>query len=122
MPDSILLEGIQVPAALGVTAAERRLRRPVRLDLEIEADVGKSGRTDRIGDTLHYKRIFDVVEDVASNQEHKLVEALGDRIARAVLEKFGAEAVTVTVRKPTPMAGVIQYAGVRLRRTRDDLG
>jgi len=119
--DTILLEGIQVPAALGVTAAERRLRRPVRLDLEVEADVAKAGRSDRIGDTLHYKRIFDVVEDVASNQEHKLVEALGDRVARAVLEKFGAEAVTVTVRKPTPMAGVIQYAGVRLRRTREDL-
>jgi dihydroneopterin aldolase len=121
VPDIILLEGIQVPAALGVTVAERRLRRPVRLDIEVEADVVKSGRTDRIGDTLHYKRIFDVVEDVASNQEHKLVEALGDRIARAVLEKFDALAVTVTVRKPTPMAGVIQYAGVRLRRTREDL-
>ena len=121
MSDTILLEGIQVPAALGVTAAERRLRRPVRLDLEVEADVAKAGRSDRIGDTLHYKHIFDLVEDVASNQEHKLVEALGDRIARAVLEKFGAEAVTVTVRKPTPMAGVIQYAGVRLRRTREDL-
>ncbi len=119
--DTILLEGIQVPAALGVTAGERRLRRPVRLDLEVEANVAKSGRSDRIGDTLHYKRIFDVVEDIATNQEHKLVEALGDRIARAVLEKFGAEAVTVTVRKPTPMAGVIQYAGVRLRRTREDL-
>jgi dihydroneopterin aldolase len=119
--DTILLEGIQVPAALGVTAAERRVRRPVRLDLEVEANVAKSGRSDRIGDTLHYKRIFDVVEDIATNQEHKLVEALGDRIARAVLEKFGAEAVTVTVRKPTPMAGVIQYAGVRLRRTREDL-
>ncbi len=121
MTDTILLEGIQVPAALGVTAGERRLRRPVRLDLEVEANVAKSGRSDRIGDTLHYKRIFDVVEDIATNQEHKLVEALGDRIARAVLEKFGAEAVTVTVRKPTPMAGVIQYAGVRLRRTREDL-
>jgi dihydroneopterin aldolase len=122
VPDTILLEGIQVPAALGVTAAERSMRRPVRLDLEVEADVAKAGRSDRIGDTLHYKRIFDLVEDVATNQEHKLVEALGNRIARAVLEKFGADAVTVTVRKPTPMAGVIQYAGVRIRRTREDLG
>lgn len=122
MADTILLEGIQVPAALGVTAAERSMRRPVRLDLEVEANVAKAGRSDRIGDTLHYKRIFDLVEDVATNQEHKLVEALGDRIARAVLEKFGADAVTVTVRKPTPMAGVIQYAGVRIHRTREDLG
>ena len=121
MTDAILLQGIQVPAALGVTKAERDVRRPVLLDLEVETDLSRSGRSDRIGHTLHYKRIFEVVEDVASNQEHKLVEALGDRIARAVLEKFDADAVTVTVRKPTPIAGVLQYAGVRICRTRDDL-
>ncbi len=122
MKDAILLEGIQVPAALGVTAGERRLRRPVLLDLEVESDLRAAGRTDQIRQTLHYKRIFEVVEDVASNQEHHLVEALGDRIARAVLAKFDADAVTVTVRKPTPIAGVMQHAGVRIRRTREDLG
>ena len=121
MKDVILLQGIQVPAALGVTAAERRARRPVMLDLEVQGDLRLAGRSDRIGDTLHYKRIFEVVEDVAGNHEHKLVEALADRIARAVLGKFDAEAVTVSVRKPTPIAGVLQYAGVRIRRTREDV-
>jgi len=119
--DMILLQGIQVPAALGVTAAERRSRRPVLLDLEVQGDLRLAGRSDRIGDTLHYKRIFEVVEAVAGNHEHKLVEALADRIARAVLGKFDAEAVTVSVRKPTPIAGVLQYAGVRIHRTREDL-
>ena len=122
MPDVILLEGIQVPAALGVTAAERRARRPVLLDLEVARDLRLAGRSDRIQQTIHYKRIFEVVEDVAANQEHKLVEALGDRIAAAVLAKFDADAVTVTVRKPTPIAGVHQYAGVRITRTREDVG
>ena len=117
----ILLEGIQVPAALGVTAAERRMRRPVLLDIEVEYDLRASGRSDRIGNTLHYKRIFEVVEDVAGNQQHKLVEALADRIARAVLEKFDADAVTVCVRKPTPIAGVLESAGVRVTRSRKDL-
>lgn len=121
MSDVILLQGIQVPAALGVTAAERRMRRPVLLDLEVELDLSDAGRSDSIRHTVHYKRIFEIVEDVAGNQEHKLVEALGDRIARAVLSKFGAEAVTVTVRKPTPIAGVLQYAGVRITRHRDDV-
>jgi dihydroneopterin aldolase len=121
MPDVILLEGIQVPAALGVTAAERRMRRPVLLDLEVARDLRAAGRSDRIRDTLHYKRIFEVVEDVAANQEHKLVEALAERIARAVLEKFDAEAVTVTVRKPKPIAGVLDHAGVRVTRTREDV-
>ena len=120
-PDTILLEGIQVPAALGVTAAERRMRRPVLLDLEVEVDLRASGASDRIGQTLHYKRIFEVVEDVAANQEHKLVEALGERIARAVLAKLDVDAVTVTVRKPKPISGVLDHAGVRLTRTRDDL-
>ena len=119
--DVILLEGIQIPAALGVTAAERRMRRPVLLDLEIERDLRAAGRSDRIRDTIHYTRVFDVVADVAGNQEHKLVEALGDRIARAILRKFGADAVTVTVRKPKPIAGVLEHAGVRLRRTREEL-
>jgi hypothetical protein len=30
--------------------------------------------------------------------------------------------VTVTVRKPTPIAGVLQHAGIRLRRTQGDVG
>jgi dihydroneopterin aldolase len=119
MPDLILLEGIQIPAALGVTAAERRMRRPVLLDVEVQHDLAAAGRSDRIRQTLHYKRIFEVVEDVAANQEHKLVEALGERIAQAILAKFDAQAVTVTVRKPKPIAGVLEYAGIRIRRTRD---
>lgn len=119
--DVILLEGIQIPAALGVTAAERKMRRPVTLDLEVEYELRAAGRSDRIGHTLHYKRIFEVVEDVATSQEHKLVEALGERIARAVLEKFDCSAVIITVRKPKPISGVLDYAGVRLRRTRDDV-
>ena len=121
MSDVILLEGIQVPAALGVTVAERRMRRPVALDLEVECDLREAGRSDRIRQTIHYKRVFEVVEDVAANQEHKLVEALGERIARAVLSKFDADAVTVTVRKPKPIAGVLDHAGVRIRRTREDV-
>jgi dihydroneopterin aldolase len=116
--DTILLEGIQIPAALGVTAAERRMRRPVLLDLEIERDLRGAGASDRIRDTIHYTRVFELVADVAGNQEHKLVEALGERIAQAVLGKFAVDAVVVTVRKPKPIAGVLDYAGIRIRRER----
>ncbi len=119
MRDVILLEGIQIPAALGVTAAERRMRRPVTLDIEVERDLAAAGRSDSIRQTIHYKRIFEIAEDVAGNQEHKLVEALGQRIAETVLEKFQVDAVTVTVRKPKPIAGVLEYAGIRIRRERE---
>ena len=121
MGDIILLEGIQIPAALGVTAAERRMRRPVTLDLEVSRDLRAAGRSDQIRQTIHYEEIFSVVEDVAANREHRLVEALGERIAEAILAKFDVEAVTVTVRKPKPIAGVLDYAGVRMTRRHEDL-
>ncbi len=38
------------------------------------------------------------------------------------ISKFDVEAVTVTVRKPKPIAGVLDYAGVRITRRRADLG
>jgi dihydroneopterin aldolase len=122
MSDIILLEGIQIPAALGVTAAERRMRRPVTLDLEVMRDLRAAGRSDQIRQTIHYQAIFEVVEDVAGNHEHRLVEALGERIAEAILTRFQVDAVTVTVRKPKPIAGVLDYAGIRITRNHEDLG
>ena len=122
MSDIILLEGIQIPAALGVTAAERRMRRPVTLDLEVARDLREAGRTDQIRQTVHYEQIFEVVEDVAGNYEHRLVESLGERIAEAILSKCAVDEGLVTVRKPKPIAGVLDYAGIRIRRRREDLG
>ena len=119
MSDVILLEGIQIPAALGVTAEERQVRRPVTLDLEVGLDLRDAGHVDRIEQTVHYKRIFEVVEEIAANQPHKLVEALANRIAEAILSQFEANSVRITVRKPTPISGVLKYAGCRIVRYAD---
>ena len=118
MLDVILLEGVQIPAALGVTAAERRMRRPVRLDVELERDLRAAGRSDRIGSTIDYKSVYDAIEKVAAGQDHRLVEALAERIAAALLAEFDVSAVSVSVRKSRPFAGVVESAGVRIRRER----
>lgn len=117
-PDIILLEGIEVPAALGVTEAERQMRRPVRLDLELGFDLRPSGQSDDLSQTIDYGEIYEVVEKVAGGREHKLVEALGERIANALFENFPVESVQLTVRKSKPIAGVLDWAGVRITRTR----
>ena len=117
-PDRILLEGIEVPAALGVTSAERRMRRPVRLDLELGFDLRPSGQSDDLAQTIDYGEIFEVVEKVAGGREHKLAEALGERIAAALFENFPIDSVTLTVRKSKPIAGVLKWAGVRIERSR----
>jgi dihydroneopterin aldolase len=115
--DLILLDGIELPAALGVSKLERRMRRPVRIDLEVGFDLRRAGSTDRVAHTIDYSEIFSAVREVATEQEHRLVEALAERIADALLSRFPIEHCTVTVRKPTPIAGNLREAGVRIRRS-----
>jgi dihydroneopterin aldolase len=116
--DVILLEGVEVPAALGVTDAERRLRRPVRLDLELGFDLSRAGRSDDLAETLDYGELYEVVAKVAGGREHRLVEALGERIVSALFEKFPIDSVRLTVRKSKPIAGVLDWAGIRITRVR----
>ncbi len=117
-PDVILLEGIEVPASLGVTEAERRMRRPVRLDLELAFDLGAAGASDDLSETLDYGELYEVVAKVAGGREHRLVEALGERIVAALFENFPIDRVRLTVRKSKPIAGVLDWAGIRISRSR----
>ena len=116
--DAIFIEGIEVPAALGVTAEERALRRPVRIDLEVGYALTASGQSDRVEDTIDYGELFRVVEDAVTGQEHHLVEALGTRIIEALFSRFEITWVKVHVRKPNPLDGVLDYTGIRMMRYR----
>ena len=107
--DRILLEGIEVPAALGVSKAERRMCRPVCIDLELGFDLARSGRSDRLSDTLDYAEIYRTVETVARTREHRLVEALADRLARALLEGYPIAWCAVRVRKREPVSGHLRH-------------
>jgi len=118
--DAIVLENLQVPAALGVSAAEREMRRPVRLDLEIGRSLAAAGASDRSEETVDYGEIYRVVEAVAGAGEHRLVEALAERVAAALLSDFAIDWVRVAVRKAKPLAGVLDSAGVRITRYRSD--
>jgi dihydroneopterin aldolase len=116
--DMILMQGIQVPAALGVTAAERAMRRPVMLDLEIGFDLRAAGASDDLAHTIDYGDLYDVIAAVAGEGEHKLVEALAERITTALFERFEIDSVQLTVRKSKPIAGVLEWAGIRTTRRR----
>jgi len=116
MSDAILLDGIELSARLGVTAAERAMRRPVRLDLEIERELGQAGRTDALSDTLDYQEIYDIAAEIVEKREFCLVEALAESVAQALCDRCDIERVTVTARKFKPVAGVLEMAGVRITR------
>jgi len=83
--DRIRLEGIECRARLGVPDLERRRPQKVLVDLELELDLRRAGRSDDFKDTADYWAIEKRVRGVAENGEFKLVERLAEEIAAVAL-------------------------------------
>lgn len=121
LDDAILIEGIEVPCALGVTAEERALRRPVRIDLALGVDLDQASRSDALADTVDYGAVYECVERVAGRHEHLLVEALGRRIVDDVFAHFATiDWVRIEVRKHNPLDAVLDFTGCRMTRKRGE--
>jgi dihydroneopterin aldolase len=118
--DRVFLEGIVLPARIGVTAAERAAPQDLQADIAVHTSLEKPGRTDRLADTVNYALIRKAALRVAASRTWSLLEALASGIADALLEIFpGGRVVVVTLRKPRPpfMSGV-GAGGVTLVRRR----
>lgn len=119
--DAILIEGIEIPCALGVGEAERSMRRPVRIDLELGVDLEAASRSDDLVDTLDYAAVHARLVEVVEGREHALVEALGRRIFDALFADFDRiDWIGLEIRKPNPLTGVLDFTGCRMTRHRGE--
>ena len=119
MADKILLRGMHFHGKHGVSPEERIVGGRIIVDVEMEFDLTRAGVTDDIIDTISYAEVFKSVRHLVEDTESLLLEALARKITQALFEKFPMDAVTVNVRKqPPPIRGVVESAGVEIRRTR----
>ena len=102
----------------GVSATERARPQPFRIDVELETDLRRAGRTDRIDHTVDYRAVRSIVKDVLEGESAHLIEALADRIARRTLAIAGVSAVSVRVAKQPASMRPIDAAAVQIRRSR----
>ncbi len=118
MPADVLrLRNMRFYAHHGVVPEENTLGQWFAVDLEIHMDLGPAGRSDDVGQTLDYPRLYRLVEAVVTQRRYKLVEALAEQIAQAVGQAFAPIDVTVRVRKPhPPLAAQFDGLEVEIRR------
>ncbi|MGI9119584.1 MAG: dihydroneopterin aldolase [Acidimicrobiales bacterium] len=118
--ERIELRGLRVLGRCGATPEERAVLQPLEVDLDVVADLGPAGRSDRLADTIDYARACAAVADVASGGSVALLEHLAQRIADVVLSSDRRiEAVEVAVRKlRPPVPHDLASAGVRVARSR----
>ena len=102
----------------GLSDAERARAQRFTVDVELEADLARAARSDKIDDTIDYRRVRAIAKDVIEGEPAHLIETLAARIARKALQVPRVAAVSVRVTKRPPSMRPIDGAAVVLRRAR----
>lgn len=116
--DRIVLEGMVFSGRHGVSDAERSRSQQFTVDIEVDAKLSRAARSDRLEDTIDYRRIRSIAKEVIEGESVQLVEALAGRIADKTMLLSRVAAVTVKVTKRPASMEPIAAASVVLRRKR----
>ena len=104
----------------GYLEEERHLGQRFLVDLWVDVH-GSATATDRIEDTVDYRRLAALVREVFAGPERLLLEGLAGAVADGIVEQFAAvERVRVRVRKPDVVLDPpVDHAAVLIERTRE---
>ena len=116
---TIELAGLAVFGHHGYLEEERRLGQRFLVDLWVDIDE-IAAASDRIEDTVDYRRIAGLVREVFAGPERLLLEGLAGSVADGILERFPTVArVRVCVRKPDVVLDPpVDYAAIVVERVR----
>jgi len=115
--DTIFIRDLLLRCILGVYPEERTQRQDVIVNITLRADLSKACASDRIDDTVDYKKLKKKVMAMVEESSYFLVERLAERIAEICLEDSRIMSVDVVLDKP----GALRFArsvaiGVSRRR------
>lgn len=112
--DRIVIKDLELDTQIGVTAAERARTQRLLITVELERDLSEAGRTDAVSATTPYDVVAELIRKVVTERPRKLIEAVADEIAEAILSRRMAARVTVEVKKfSVPNT---QYVSVQISR------
>ena len=121
MSDRIFIEGIKFHGYHGLTRLERQIGVRLAVDVVLDVDLSRSGRSDRVTDTIDYRKVHARVLEIGRGRSHKLLESFALLLMDSLFESFPAERISLRVRKETPVLdGIVDSVGVELSRTRDE--
>lgn len=114
--DTMYIRDLVVKCIIGTRPKERISKQPVIVNIELECNLAKACRSDRLEDTVNYSDLRRNIVRMMSASKFYLIEKLAGEIARICLEDKLVKAVTVTVDKPRALENA-KSAAVRIRRT-----
>ncbi|MGC8613853.1 MAG: dihydroneopterin aldolase [Conexivisphaera sp.] len=113
MRSSVFVRNLRIPCRIGVSEEERIRRTELVVDVELGVDVERAAASDSIEDAVDYRRVREVLLDVAASREFRLVESFAVEGARALASIGGVVSLRIRVEKPGVPAGAAG-AGVEI--------
>jgi dihydroneopterin aldolase len=96
------ITGLSLYTHHGVEAAEREVGQRLIFDLTFELGECDATVTDRVEDTVDYGDVCQQVALAAQERSYKTLERLCSAVADRMIDRYGAESVTVRAAKPEP--------------------
>ncbi len=117
---TVEIQGLSLYTHHGVEEAEREVGQRLVLDLSFEVEDCDATVTDRVEDTIDYADVCQQVALAAQERSYKTLERLCAAIADRLMDRYGAESVTVRATKPEPPIPLpVDEVSVELVRDRD---
>jgi dihydroneopterin aldolase len=118
--DRILISGLPLLCRIGVPDIERRQEQTIWVDADLYLDLRPAGAEDDIAQTVNYEGVCDALQDVARRQSYRLIEALAEKMASAVLDGFPVKKVRIFIKKPGALAARnASFAAVEIVREKN---
>jgi 7,8-dihydroneopterin aldolase/epimerase/oxygenase len=96
------ITGLSLYTHHGVDEAEREVGQRLVFDLSFELGDCDATVTDRLEDTIDYADVCQQVALAAQERSYRTLERLCSAVADRMMDRYGAEAVTVRASKPEP--------------------
>mgnify|MGYP000400946376 CR=1 FL=1 len=115
----IALEELEFFAKHGVLTEEQIIGNRYRVDVEVEADLEKAARNDKVEDTVDYGHLYNIIKreiDIPA----KLLEHLAGNILNGILAEIPkVDSAKVVLHKYNPpIGGVCKWSKITLERRR----
>lgn len=107
--DRICLTGIRCYGYTGALPEEQVLGQWFEVELTLWLDLSQPGSSDRLEDTLDYRKVIHRVQERVQTARFKLLERLATAIAEDILAMEGIKQVQVRLTKPA--APIPNFAG-----------
>jgi len=115
MQDSVFIYGLTAHTIIGAWEWEKHLKRKIVFDLQIGTDVNAAAASDKLSATVDYQAVSERIIQFTEESRFQLVETLAEEVAHIVINEFGAPWVKLKLEK-VGAVGVAKAVGIEILR------